>query len=363
MSRRLSGGRGRELAGHLGAFGLGRAPCGAPRMRISLSIHATTVLAALCAVSACRSARAPGARSEARPPVLTSASSRCADVELTEGLDLVVLGSGGPRSRGRAGSSYLVGIAGKPRMLVDVGPGSYVRLGETGLPQVGLDTILLTHLHVDHAGDLPGIVKSRDLSAEGPVSFRVFGPTGRGAYPSTTAFLDRLFGPRGAFAYLPSFRNPIDFEVTDLTADVDSPPRTVLEEGDVRVSSVGVDHGDVPTVAYRIDHAKRSVVISGDLASTGTHIGALARGADVLVYDTAIVPVPELADVRYELHTVPRRIGQVAAAAGVETLVLSHVSGVVEPKKDEVLAAIGESFTGEVRFASDCMHLPLADRR
>jgi hypothetical protein len=35
-------------------------------------------------------------------------------------LEVVVLGSGGPRAFGRAGSSYIVLIDGKPRILLDV---------------------------------------------------------------------------------------------------------------------------------------------------------------------------------------------------------------------------------------------------
>ena len=49
------------------------------------------------------------------------------------GMELVVLGSGGPGATGRAGAGYLVLIEGKPRILVDAGPGTFVRLGESGL--------------------------------------------------------------------------------------------------------------------------------------------------------------------------------------------------------------------------------------
>ena len=109
---------------------------------------------------------------------------------------LTVLGSGGPRSFGRAASSYVVSIDGAPRVLVDAGPGAFVRLGETQLDFERLDTVLLTHLHIDHAGDLPGFVKSRDLTYDRPLTFRIFGPAAGGPYPSTRAFVDGLFGAR-----------------------------------------------------------------------------------------------------------------------------------------------------------------------
>jgi ribonuclease BN (tRNA processing enzyme) len=48
-------------------------------------------------------------------------------------LELVVLGSGGPGATGRAASGHLVLIDGTARVLVDAGPGSFARLGESNL--------------------------------------------------------------------------------------------------------------------------------------------------------------------------------------------------------------------------------------
>jgi ribonuclease BN (tRNA processing enzyme) len=92
-------------------------------------------------------------------------------------LGLVVLGSGGPRPFGRAGSSYIVEVDGEPRILVDAGPGAFLRVGELNIALDRVDTVLLTHLHIDHTGDLPGIFKARALTARGPaIHFTVFGP-------------------------------------------------------------------------------------------------------------------------------------------------------------------------------------------
>src|SRR5580765_1960585 len=108
----------------------------------------------------------------------------------TAALELVVLGSGGPGAVGRAGSSYVVLLDGKPRILVDAGPGSFVRAGEARLALRGLDIVLLTHLHADHAGELPGLVKARSVASGGSIEFRIFGPSGHGRYPSTRRFVE-----------------------------------------------------------------------------------------------------------------------------------------------------------------------------
>ena len=110
-------------------------------------------------------------------------------------LELVVLGSGGPRSFGRASTSYLILIENRPRILVDAGPGAFLELGRLGLDLAGLDIVLLTHLHIDHSADLPAIFLDRTLTADQPIRFKVFGPQGKGLFPSTKQFLQLLFGP------------------------------------------------------------------------------------------------------------------------------------------------------------------------
>jgi ribonuclease BN (tRNA processing enzyme) len=235
-----------------------------------------------------------------------------------------------------------------------------VRLGEMGIDLRRLDTFLLTHLHVDHSGDLPGVVKMRDLTDDGPLVFRIFGPSGRGDYPSTTAFVDRLFGARGAFAYLSKFRNTLELDAVDLPIAPEAPIREVVSDADFRVTSVAVDHDDAPAVAFRIEHAGRAVVVSGDLASKNDNLEHLAEGADLLVYDTSVLDPPGSPPKLYDLHTAPKRIGEVAAKARVKSLVLSHIPPAVEQSESAVLQSVGRSFSGPVRFASDCLRVDLA---
>src|SRR5580693_6077163 len=120
-------------------------------------------------------------------------------------LEVVVLGSGGPRPFGRGGSSFIVVLDGQPRILVDAGPGAFLRIGELGLDLDKVDTVLLTHLHIDHAGDLAAFFTARALSADGPIVYRIFGPDGAGLFPKTSRFVDLLVGQGGAFEYQKTF--------------------------------------------------------------------------------------------------------------------------------------------------------------
>ncbi len=291
-----------------------------------------------------------------------AARATCKPFELGNGLDLIVLGSGGPRAAGRAAASYVIAIAGTPRYMIDAGSGSFTRLGESGLASDKLDTILLTHLHIDHAGDVPDLVKSRDLLGKGPLRFRIVGPSGQGLYPSTSTFIERLLGPQGAFAYLSTFRNPLKLEATDIAFDLERAPETIIQEDGVTITAAAVDHRDVPAVAYRIEYRGHSVVISGDLASKRGQIAALARGATVLVYDAAVLDPPGSPAELYELHTPPARIGEVASQAGVATLILSHIPPDVEAEADAALASVRTAFRGEVMFAHDCLHLRVGEK-
>jgi ribonuclease BN (tRNA processing enzyme) len=308
---------------------------------------------ASASVVGCAPAHAPDGAGPARAVVCAPEPSPGASFEIA------VLGSGGPVSAGRAASGYVVFVHGKARALVDAGPGAFVRLGEMGVDLGAIDIVLLTHLHVDHAGDLPGFVKARDLSTDGPLRFRIFGPGGAGDYPSTTAFVERLFGPEGAFGYLRGFRNRLQLDPVDLPIAHDAAIVEVVRDGDLQVSSVAVDHGDAPALAYRVEHAGHAVVFSGDLASRDDNLVRLARGADLLVYDTTVLDPPGSPAPLYDLHTTPSRIGQVAAQADVKALLLSHLTVAVERSETEVLRSVHASYPGPTTFARDCLRFGL----
>jgi ribonuclease BN (tRNA processing enzyme) len=132
------------------------------------------------------------------------------------------------------------------------------------------------------------------------------------------------------------------------------------DERGVVVSAVLVQHAPVfPAFGYRFDTPTGSVAFSGDTGECD-NVVRLARGADVLVHEVIDLPslesrithLPNFESVRNHLassHSTPEQVGRVATAAGVRTLVLSHlVPGDVEIAEEEWEAAVRPHFAGEI---------------
>jgi ribonuclease BN (tRNA processing enzyme) len=273
-------------------------------------------------------------------------------------LELVVLGSGGPRSFGRAATSYCILVEGVPRVLVDAGPGAYQAIGRLGLDLGRVDVVLLTHLHIDHTGDLPGVLLHRGLTAGGPFRIRVFGPKGAGPFPDTSGFVRSLFGPGGAWEYQPTFGAKEQIDAVDLETKPESPAKEIVADGDLRVREIATHHGDCPSVAYRVESGDESVVFSGDMdARALPNLQSLAKGADLLVFHCAVLDPPGSPEILYTLHTPPRKIGMAAREAAVARLLLSHIAPDVENREDEVRRSVAASYSGPIAFATDGLRM------
>jgi ribonuclease BN (tRNA processing enzyme) len=294
--------------------------------------------------------------------LLAGLSSSAEQAASTATLEVLVLGSGGPGATGRAASSYLVFTDGTARILVDAGPGSFARLGEANVSLAGTDIVLLTHLHIDHAGELPGLFKARAVASSAPIVFNVWGPGGspggrQGAYfPSTSRFLHLLFGPNGAFAYLSDFSAPMTLQAHDVPVHsaVNASPQVIFNQGPLSIAAIAGHHGDAPAVIYRIEYRGKSVTFSGDIDAAGlANLRNIAQGSDLLVFNTVVLDPPDSPPVLYTLHTPPHAIGELAKKAGVKRLLLSHLSPATEEMHDLVVKSIQQNFTGPVTLAED----------
>jgi len=312
------------------------------------------------------------------------------------GFSVVVLGSGGPVATqfGRASAGYLIYIDGQPKILMDAGGGTYQRLAQSGADIKDLDIILLSHLHLDHMGDMAPIVKSmyfnnRQYNVPNgtfppgrTAPFTVYGPDANGAtfpaalstdtidattivqYPSTKEHVDGLFDLQtGVDRYLNIFSRAISggifkYETKDVSPNWKAfNPETIYDKDGLVIKAVGVNHGPVPALAYRIEYMGKSVVYSGDTSSKGMNMIDISRDADMLIYDTALfadTPPNDSFNIFYALHTTPARIGEVATTANVKHLILSHITPQTEGKGDQLKDRIHQAgFEGEITMAQD----------
>ena len=284
-------------------------------------------------------------------------AAHCLDKSYT----LQLLGSGGPISDdARASSGYIIWINGKSRFLVDSGGGVYLRFGESGAKIEDLELFALTHFHTDHVADLPAILKGAYFTNRTAPLYMV-GPTGSGTFPSMSQFLDREFDKKsGAFAYLHGLQTGTDGLFKLIPQNVDFKlefPTKVYENAQTKVFALGIPHGDVPCLAYRIEGSKGVVVISGDQNGTNKAFINFAKGADVLVMPLAI---DEGADAESSfMHAKPSVIGAIANQVRPKVLVLNHFMGKGLALKDESIDIVKKFYSGKIYSARDLACYPL----
>ena len=263
---------------------------------------------------------------------------------LDSGVQLQILGSGGPAAAsGRASASYLIWLDGVARIMVDAGSGTKDQFHSSGATLDDIQLLALSHLHPDHASELPGIL----WPAGG--NFRVSGPSAGSVFPSIEVFLERLFGAGGAF---PILEDRIDLD--PFTVDVSSnDPIEVWRGGDARVRGTGVPHADVPTIGYRFDMGDSSIAFASDQNGSDPSFIDFIRGADILVIHLS--GTEESTGMIAALHARPSVWGQMATSADVGRVVVSHISTSSPQVLETSLGVLRENYDGPLTVGEDLM--------
>lgn len=295
-----------------------------------------------------------------------SAQSACS----SEPLAVQVLGSGGPTAGGtRASAGYLVWRGGRAVVMVDAGGGTFLRFGEAGARLQDLSLLAISHLHPDHVSDLPALLWLSEVARQQPL--KVAGPTGAGAFPSIDAFVKRLFDTSsGAFPILggtlgqPGQGVRLDVVTVDATVGTAS---SLPSDNDIEVSAIGVPHGNVPSVAYRIRVGDRSIVFGSDQNGSDDRFARFAAGADALVMHFGLSA--RAPDPLAQLHARPAAVGKVAQKAKAKHLVLSHLMHAPPTVRtpewfslgdlDEAVEEVRQHFSGRIDTAGDLQCIPV----
>jgi ribonuclease BN (tRNA processing enzyme) len=111
-------------------------------------------------------------------------------------------------------------------------------------------------------------------------------------------------------------------------------------------------------VIYRVEHGARSITFSGDIDAHGLPaLAAIALPTNLLVFNAVVLDPPGSPEILYSLHTPPAAIGELAARARADTVLLSHLSPAVDGARAAVTASIARHFKGRLSFAEDLLRL------
>lgn len=272
---------------------------------------------------------------------------------------LILLGTkGGPTpSRARAPAASVLIVDGQI-LLIDCPDGTARQLVLAGVELPALHHVFITHHHSDHMAGLGALfLLAWGSGLKAPITAYGPAPIGR----IVKAGLDAGgadIGYRMSEEGRPDLRRLVRAQEVEGGLVLSGPP--------VRVSCAPVNHYSVPTLAYRFDTPDRSIVFSGDTAPSQSLV-ELARGADVLVHEAMLTEAidrivdpnaPSLRDHLTMSHTTTEQLGQVAAAAGVRTLVLTHLVPAFPDITDEQWSVgVRRHFKGEIIVGRDLMEI------
>jgi len=272
-----------------------------------------------------------------------------------EGVWIQILGSGSLEfGNPRAAPSYLVWIDNRARLMIDAGAGAALRFDESGAAFTDLDALVLSHLHLEHTGDLANLLAaSRDADRTG--LFPLFGPAGEKGEKATRDYINRLIGSKGAFSELSDllkFKSSAGYKVS--VRDVPAVGRrrwSQFSSENLKLSAVPIHHGGTPSLAWRVDIGEQSVVFAGDLNNQKDTLSAFAANADALIISHVLPDHARGTD--RETHVTPSQIGRIAEASNARFLILSSRSKRTFGIESASKAAIEKSFKGSLIFAND----------
>lgn len=244
--------------------------------------------------------------------------------------ELAILGSGTAIPHPRRGTSgYAVLASTGEVLLLECGPGSTRRWPAFGITFERVRAIVCTHHHVDHCGDLAAVMFGRNvLDPRVSTPLAMVGPAGHRAH---VAGLEGVYGT--AVMDADGAREVI--EVRDGDRRAIGPFRISVREVLHVAGSLGV----------RVECEGRVLAFSGDSGAC-PELVELCRGADL-----ALLECSYPASRPTTKHLNARTAAEVASAAGVERLVLTHFY----PQCD------GVDLAAEVRAAGYARELVLAE--
>lgn len=221
-------------------------------------------------------------------------------------------------------------------MLLDVGSGVLHRLVQTGADVKSIDSVFISHLHVDHCSDFMSLYQTLMMSGFDK-NLHLFGPPTVNEW--FAALNDRIY---------PYLKGRVPVEVTSLK-ELDT-----VQVGALTVRCCRSKHGTVDSRAVRVEHKDHSFVYSSDTAPS-KDVMELTRGTDLLIHECMWLDGKHPEGV----HTAPSELVRIMEEARPKKVILTHLSPEVVSSESRVASTIGQNSGIDVAMGIDLMSLKI----
>ena len=232
----------------------------------------------------------------------------------------------------RFSSGILIESSKAGKILLDIGPGTIEKLRKLGVNPNEIETVLVTHLHIDHVVDLLPLIKLRAYASD-KRRLKIYGPKGIKEWLSLLITDQRLFG------YLSRLGCP------DLIDVHEKHSGSSLLNPDVKVSSTPVQH--FGGIAYKLELDGRTITYSGDTPRDPKLI-EFARGSTVLIHECSF-PREKL----FGKHTSDEDLIRIVSEVEPEILIVVHLYPEMEEREESLKRRLKDAFHGEVYIPRD----------
>jgi ribonuclease Z len=277
---------------------------------------------------------------------------------------VIALGTGMPNAitKRQKACAWLVELGNGDSFIFDLGNGSKENLDAIRPDWQKLDKVFLSHLHIDHAGDLADVMVGGWMNGRySPL--HVYGPSGPEPKYGTKWFVEKtvetyawdLWGRQTGFPIGGGDLIPHEFDYTKV--------QTVYESNGVTITSFPTIHVSDGPVGYRLDWNGRSFVFGGDSYPNKWFIEQ-AKGVDLAIHECFFTPedlsrilgapMPQAVYITSYIHTPPQAFGKIMSACQPRHAIAYHF-WTFHDLMNSTHEAVRETYDGPLTMATDLL--------
>lgn len=250
-------------------------------------------------------------------------------------MDLIILGSGTfvPELK-RNCSGYLI-MNKKEKILFDFGRGTMQNLLRAKINMYEINNIFITHMHTDHALELPAFISlmlTNPEKRELKENYNIYGPRG----------IKRKIKKLLKVYNLHRHKNIKLIKIKELSH------KEIIKINNISITAYKAEHDkEVNCLSYKIEENKKSIFYSGD-SIFNEDMMDYCKNVDLGILESTLP--------KHDEHMSGVEAGLIARKANIKNLIITHVAKKYLPY---VLKDVKKEFLGEVRIARDLMHIKI----